>query len=112
MSFAVKLEFAEHDVFWGSDHEFKALIPAQAAAARERPGMEWIGAYEVNVCFVAGLVVDEVKMAALMPGLLGSDYRFRRHVKFRLRKRVKQASSRGAVQGKHDVGGVGDTGCP
>ena len=49
-------------------------------------------------------------MAALMPSLLGADYRFRWHVKLRLREDSKQASARGVVEREHNVEVVGDTG--
>lgn len=95
---AIELKFAEDDVFGRSDVDFDLVAPAQTAAKGKGPQVQGVGADAVDVGFVAAVVVDDVEVSALGPGLLGADHRFRRDVKFGLGKSVEKRGTGGVVE--------------
>jgi hypothetical protein len=78
-----------------------------SAPVSQGPSLQGIGRSEIDVGLPAGVMMNQVKMAALLTTTFDFDHIQRRTVKLCFRKNVRQFFGRAAIEQHNDVNIVG-----
>jgi hypothetical protein len=101
-SFTKILHFSENHVFGWSDTQW-GCCPRDCSALRQGPEVKGVPGGQINVRFIATVVMDYIKMTSLSSGLFDRDNGGRRQVKFGFGKDLGESRDGGLINRDNHV---------